>query len=207
MPLAQCFPTRSQQLQAPGWPRGGSEEEARSADADAQNRTGKGKYWLERQQSWGEKKRVTKSRRKESNIREKCMLLAVAGADETMVCLSYWHLVQRLTLLGTRNSSVEDNFSMAWRGGEWFWRWFKHSRVHALMRNLMLPLPWQWKNSRQCHREQWRVAVNTDETLLPGLPLTSCCAARFQGLGTTGLVHTHTLWPLSLSVSDAWEQQ
>lgn len=38
-----------------------SEEEARSADADAQNRIGKGKYWLEKVAEMGEKKRVTES--------------------------------------------------------------------------------------------------------------------------------------------------
>ena len=55
-----------------------SEEEARSAGADAEDRTGRGKYWLEKVAELGKKKKKksNKVRRKQSNIREKCMLLA-----------------------------------------------------------------------------------------------------------------------------------
>lgn len=50
-----------------------SEEEARSADADAEDRTGNGKYWLEKAAEYEGSNNV---RMKESN-REKCTLLAV----------------------------------------------------------------------------------------------------------------------------------
>lgn len=47
-PLAQCSQLGSQPLQGPGWPWQDAEEEAKSADAEAEDRTGKGKSRLEK---------------------------------------------------------------------------------------------------------------------------------------------------------------
>lgn len=63
-----------------------SEEEARSADADAQNRTGKGKYWLEKAaELGGKKKRVTKSEGKSLTLERNACFWLQQELTETMV--------------------------------------------------------------------------------------------------------------------------
>lgn len=80
-----------------------SEEEASSTDAEAEDRTGKGKYWLEKAAELENKtkqKEQPSPKEKESNIREKCMLWLQKGFSSRVKGLTEtWVLLLRMPSL------------------------------------------------------------------------------------------------------------